>query len=342
MLADANKKLHLENNKDIIFIYCPPKVGSTSLVSSIRLFASNTYSVIHLHNENMLTMFNIHDITVIDIIKYNKSLGKKVFVFDIYRSPIEQKISFFFEEIKQHFNNTEENINKINLSVIIKRFNNVFPYIDTPDYFKNIYNIDFGEGSFDFGKKYCLKELDGIKYIKLRLKDSETDWSRILNEIFNINIKIVKDYATEDKIIKDTFIKFKKEYKIPNNLFELIKDDNSLKFYYTEEERNDYIFNWQNKVIGEYLPYTKEEYKLYNSICSENIIDIKLQQNHYMDLGCTCKMCSYKRSLITVQINNGVKVTDKIIHKMNPPIPIRIFKRFKPKISRNMYQFKKN
>ena len=322
MLADANKKLHIENNKDIIFVYCPPKVGSTSLVSSIRLFASNTYSVIHLHNESMLNMFNINNITILDIIKYNKSLGKTVYVFDIYRSPIEQKISFFFEEIKQHFNNTEQNINKIDLSIIIKRFNNIFPYIETLDYYKNVYNIDY-DGQFDFEKKYVLKEVDGIKYIKIRLKDCETNWTQILQDILRINIKIVKDYATENKIIKDSFIKFKQEYKIPSNLLDTIKE---LKFYYTEEERNEYISSWQSKVTDDFLSYNESEYKLYKSICSENIIEIVLQKNHYMDLGCTCQLCSIKRQSITTQIMKGEQVTDKIIHKLNNPIPILIKK----------------
>ena len=139
-------------------------MGSTSLVSSIRLFASNTYSVIHLHNENMLTMFNIHDITVIDIIKYNKSLGKKVFVFDIYRSPIEQKISFFFEEIKQHFNNTEEQINNYDINLIIERFNKLFPHLGLGEHYFDKYEIE-EPIQFDFIKKYSIQEVNNIKYV---------------------------------------------------------------------------------------------------------------------------------------------------------------------------------
>lgn len=347
MLAEANKALKLnddlsiEKNRNIIFVYCPPKVGSTSLVSSIRLFASTKFTVIHLHNEIMLYVLSkIQHVTINDIIKYNKSLGKNVYVIDIYRSPIEQKISYYFEEISSHFNNTETNINKINLDIITKRFNNIFPYIETVDYFKTIYGIQYDE-SFNFDKMYCLKEENGINYIKLRLKDSETHWQKILLELLQVNITIVKDYTTENKIIKELFIKFKQEYKIPSNLFDIIVNDNSLKFYYTEEERNEYISSWQSKVTSEYLSYTESEYKLYKTICYENNTEVILQKNHYMDLGCTCKLCSLKRATITNKINTGKPVTGKIIH--NSVTPIHVFKKFKPKISRNiMGHFTKN
>ena len=45
-MNEVNKKfnlgddLNIEKNRNLIFIYCPPKVGSTSLVSSIRLYAT--------------------------------------------------------------------------------------------------------------------------------------------------------------------------------------------------------------------------------------------------------------------------------------------------------------
>ena len=63
------KNTELYNN--IIFIYTPPKVGSTSLVSSIRISASNKFSIIHIHDEIMLNFFTgINSITINEIIQY--------------------------------------------------------------------------------------------------------------------------------------------------------------------------------------------------------------------------------------------------------------------------------
>jgi hypothetical protein len=98
--------LTVEKNKTLIFVYCPPKVGSTTVVSSLRLSASNKITVIHLHNDVMLkVLFNITNTTVNEIIHFNKFLGKNVYVFDIYRTPVEHKMSSFFENIDTfHFN----------------------------------------------------------------------------------------------------------------------------------------------------------------------------------------------------------------------------------------------
>ena len=56
LLKNANSRIGLSDEKirNIVFVYTPPKVGSTTLVSSIRLSASYKFRVIHLHDEDML------------------------------------------------------------------------------------------------------------------------------------------------------------------------------------------------------------------------------------------------------------------------------------------------
>ena len=98
-IKQANEKLFgsllkdTEISNNIIFIYTPPKVGSTSLVSSIRISASNKFSIIHIHDEIMLNFFTgIISVTINELIQYNSYIGKKVYVIDVYRTPIERKI----------------------------------------------------------------------------------------------------------------------------------------------------------------------------------------------------------------------------------------------------------
>jgi len=128
---------------NVIFIYTPPKVGSTSLVSSIRISAANKYSVLHIHDEVMLNVLTgCSNISINEIIHYNKKIGKNVFVIDIYRTPIERKISEYFEKLScHHFNNTDENLNNYNIKKIINRFNKLFPHLASQDYFHSVYNI---------------------------------------------------------------------------------------------------------------------------------------------------------------------------------------------------------
>ena len=168
----------------IFFLFTPPKVGSTSLVSSLRLSTAHKYNTLHIHNENTLSVLcGIQNITVREIIQYNQQLGKKIIVIDIFRTPIEHKISTFFENISYHFNNSEENINKYNLDRIIERFNKLFPYLCNTDYYRQVYNIPTID-HFDHINKYLCQNINGVTYLKLRLSDSNL-WQNIFYKLLN-------------------------------------------------------------------------------------------------------------------------------------------------------------
>jgi len=310
-----NDDFSIEKNKNIIFIYTPPKVGSTTLVSSIRINACGKFTVLHLHNEIMLKiLYNITDVTVLEIIKYNKILGKNVYVIDIYRSPIEQKISTFFENIHSfHFNVPIENLNTFEINRIIKRFNQVFPHLQTNDNYRNKYDIEYPE-TFDFVNKYLIKQKDGITYCKIRLKDS-AEWNTILKKILGIEIFIVNDYETDKKPIHHLFSLFKLYYKIPINLYKMIEEDTNLQYYYSSQERDSYLTMWSQKMNSIFAPvFTKEEYLFYTDVALDNQYISEIQMDHYIDLGCLCMACCRKRGLMLLKVRNGEVVTEKINH----------------------------
>lgn len=316
-LLGINDDMSIEKNKNIVFIYCPPKVGSTTLVSSIRLNACGKYTVIHLHSELMLKiLYRIQNVSVLDIINYNKNLGKNIIVIDIYRSPIEQKMSTFFENIDTfHFNTPIEHLVKFDISRIIKRFNQIFPYLNTPDYFKTCYQIEFPE-TFDFNNKLIFTEKNGIKYYKIRLCDSG-DWKHILQKVFGFEIFIINDYETEKKPIQNLYKLFKQEYKIHSNLLKLIEDDENLKYYYTEDERTKYLNSWNTKINSNvFKTMTIDEYSMYTIISIDNQYLNVVQQDHYLDLGCLCLCCCKKRKNILMRLSRGEKVEDRIVHEV--------------------------
>ena len=319
-IKEANEKIFSsllkdkESNNNIIFIYTPPKVGSTSLVSSIRISASHKFSIIHIHDEIMLNFFTgINSITINEIIQYNSYIGKNVYVIDVYRTPIERKISEFFEKISPyHFNNSEENINKYSVKRISDRFNKVFPYLALGDHYIDKYNIPIPE-SFDNINKFLNIKYNKINYIKLRLKDSDK-WGQILSKILDTEIVIINDYETNNKIIGKLYSKFKNEYKLPINYFEIIKNDKYLLFYYSEEERNNYLNTWKNKLSESILSYTESEYLFYVNLNLENQAYSDFQSEHYIDNGCLCKGCSFKRIQIFDKAKKGIIIKEKINH----------------------------
>ena len=70
LLERANQQLNITPSKrnKIIFIYSKPKVGSTSLVSSIRLFGCDVYNVIHIHIMFWSYSYNVNHIHIMLII----------------------------------------------------------------------------------------------------------------------------------------------------------------------------------------------------------------------------------------------------------------------------------
>jgi len=313
----ANEILQINKfpNNKLIFVYSAPKVGSTSIVSSMRLFGAHCFSIIHIHDEEMLyVLSNIKDITINEIIMYNKQLGKDVYVIDVYRSPIERKISNYFEKIgAYHFNNTDDKVNTYNITKVINRFNRILPHLANGDHFMDKYNINLPE-QFDFVNKFLYIQQNGIKYIKLRLKDSDC-WGPILTSIFGIRICIIKDYETANKPIKDIYAKFKANYCIPKNLLDDIMQCKYLNYYYSKEEQDEYYNHWTKKSAPNFCPFTASEYLLYNELIIENCHIDFIQLEHYMDSGCICQACGLKRAEIGSKIMRGLPITEKVKHE---------------------------
>jgi len=316
LLTKANELLNINTTKNsrLVFVYSCPKVGSTSIVSSLRIFGMNYLDIIHIHSEDMLRVLcHIEDITINEVILFNKYLGRNVYVINIYRSPIERKISTFFEKIgTYHFNASDEIINTYDISKVIKRFNDIFPHIGLGDHFIDKYDINIPL-QFDNIKHYLLVKNNDITYISLRLNDS-TMWGKILSNIFGFHICIVKDYESTNKPIKDLYNLFKLHYKIPKNLLDDIMCCKYFNYYYSSEEIQNYYNQWLFKSTDIRNSYTSEEYNIYEDITSNNYHIDYVQSDHYIDEGCGCKACSIKRQEIASNISNGIIVNERIIH----------------------------
>jgi len=318
LLKQANNILNITKSKlnKIIFVYSYPKVGSTSIISTLRIFASHIYNIIHIHDENMLKVLgNINNVSVIEIIEYNKFLGKDIFVIDIYRLPIERKISCFFEKIDTyHFNTNIENLNTYSIERIFERFNKIFPFIGNGDKYYDEYNLLLPE-KFDFINKYLLIEKNGIKYIKLRLNDSHL-WNNILSKLLSVDLKIVKDYETNKKKVKDIYTNFISNYKLPNNFLYILNLCKYFNYYNSPEEINTYLNNWKNKLTNIFQNFNQAEFCIYKYICESNNNQYYIQnnKNHYIDEGCICKACSIKRNNIKNKLLIGETKIDAIIH----------------------------
>jgi len=107
---------HIQQSQ-LLLLFCPPKVGSTTIVTSVRISASETYLVLHLHDDNILRHFDKDIETKVYVnglqslmelfIEELSKLFTKVVVMDIYRNSFDRIVSEYFENLqKLHFNNT--------------------------------------------------------------------------------------------------------------------------------------------------------------------------------------------------------------------------------------------
>lgn len=322
LLEKANKILGLSKIKEekVIFVYCPPRVGSTSLVSTLRLSGGHIYKVLHIHDEQMLKYVgNIHDVTVNDIIDYNSYLGRKVFVIDIYREPLERKMSEFFGKLSSyHFNADVQTLENYQIDRIIKRFDNLFPHIGIEDHFTEKYKIhkkfDLSMG-FNDKKKFLSVERDNIHFIKIRLRDFDK-WKEILEPILGIEITIIKDNARDNLQLSNLYKKFKEEYKIPLNFIQSISESESFKLYLSSHEREEYLKTLFPEMRDYYNPFTIREYNAYTEISSENQQKVDIETDHYFDEGCQCEYCCKMRRITIARLKIKLPPLCKILHRI--------------------------
>lgn len=294
------------------------KPTSTNHIATPSKNCFNSFTVIHVHNEAMLkVLYKIDNVTIQEIIEFNsKFLKKNVIVFDIFRHPIEHKMSLFFEIIDTfHFNVGINDAKKLTVEKMINRFNKIYPHIVQEDYFQTIYGItDLITSEFDPIKGYMLVTSDsGVKYVKLRLCDATKKWSSILTEILEQPVVVVKDNMTSSKkIINKLYEDFKGAYLLPINYFDLLQETSFP--YLSNFEKDVYFERWQNTGSA-FLPYTPDEYTLYLEISKENKHLNQYQTNHYLDSGCECPECCEKRA----------KLLSSVTKKKDKPKPKKHF-----------------
>ena len=254
----------LYNNLDV-FVYCGGKCGSTTLQTT---FEKNGYRPIHIHRNKQFHTVNLKNyqktnplqrskypiqngnllFSSFDVIRYNKQCKNHIYVIDSYRTPIERKISSFFQNIEGHI----PNYKFISVEKLIEIFNKTFIYeIEEYHSIDEVFDY-FGLPkfiTFDFEKKYNVVQTKKITFIKIRFSEID-QWGPILSEIFGKTIKIHSDNLTEDKPIYDLYIEFKLKYRVPEKyLREFLLKDENFKIYNSEEEQSKYIEKWENAVV---------------------------------------------------------------------------------------------
>lgn len=287
-----------EEKRSVVVVCCPPKVGSTALISSLRISACESFFTLHCHGNIIFSnVVKNEELKVSDVVK-NKY---PVYLIDIFRTPVENKLSEFFHEIGNlHFNNKDENILDYSYEKITTRLLKCWPFLSVDDFYHSMF-VNYGATpipeNYDWEKTpYYYSKKNNIHFIKLRLNDVN-QWGNILTKILNKQINMIKDYDTTTRVIGNMYSKYCKEFKLTPQIYENLLQSPLLNLYMTENERNKYLNYWMTRQcnIINTIPFSLEEWKLYKYICNDNQYYIRPLVKHYIDDGCLCMNCKEKR-----------------------------------------------
>jgi hypothetical protein len=241
------------NDSFDIYIFCGGKCGGSTLANTFYKFG---YKTIHMHRINNLGFFSDKNIknlnfkqqlrnselTILNLIN-NDSKNKKIYIIDSYRTPIERKISSFFQNIKTHVPNYEI----ISINDIINIFNDKFLY-NLENYHSinevmNKFNVPLFL-TFDFENKYNIFVKNNITFVKILFKDI-SQWDRILSNLLKKKITLQPYNETDKKDINKIYVEFKKHYRVPKKFINnYLINDKEFKIYNTQKQQEDYINKW--------------------------------------------------------------------------------------------------
>ena len=224
-----------------IFIFCGGKCGGSSLTNTC---INNNFKTIHVHSFRTKGFkYNIIDINILPQIIKESALIKPIYIIDSYRTPIERKMSSFFQHIQFHIpdyktKTIEELIQIFNVKLIYEleeyhSINQALSHFHIPLW-----------TTFDFEKGYNLVEKDNKIFVKLLFRDIDK-WDSLLTEILGQPITLHSENISDEKEYATIYKEFKALYKIPRRyLDEHLPKDREFKIYNTAEEQKDYLDKW--------------------------------------------------------------------------------------------------
>lgn len=201
------------------------------------------------------------------------------------------------------------------MQTLIDRFNSLFPHIGEGDHFlEKFSNIQqMKPQRFQFNEKRIWLKHENVHYVKLRLRDSPM-WGAILKEVLGVDVVMVKDYERKDLPLGDLYLRFKEEYKIPENFIEHIQGSGTFGYYLDDEEQVSYLAALRERSTSRYPEFSHADFCMYMRTSEENQFIRDVEYEHYLDDGCTCHMCDYMRVQMLALVKRGGKVRRKLTH----------------------------
>lgn len=235
-------------SKDVIYVNCSGKSGSSTLEASFKALDLQTYHRHYLHK--------------LDKLRINKRKpNSNIILIDSFRDVIERKISSFFQRIQHILKLSQSEILSIyrtkGIEYFHKQFQSRILTLSQWYSFNNWQHYGYyalKDGKFDFKKKYQLRKVGNLYFINLRFKDIQ-DWEKIIRSlpvpVDLSDFTIVKRNMSEDKWYHEIYEEFLETFKISRSDFKEVLKINQpmISHFNTKEEIKEYIKKWEPKII---------------------------------------------------------------------------------------------
>ena len=266
-----------------IFVCCSGKSGSSTLRNT---FMNNNYNTLWTHsNFHFKEQYSYPD-SIFELIKSNSKKHDQIYVFDSYRTPIERKISSFFQNIDTHM----PTYKKEPIDKIINKFNDLFFTLDDYESLDEILKY-FEINTIDDHTNYFLIKSENITFVKLKFSRIHK-WADDLTEIIGHPIIMFSDNLSNNKDYKLIYKNFIDNYKIPSNYLNEILNMSHLKLFLSKNEFISYINHWISNITSDHiLKYKNIKFDFNPKIYKKLNEDLQFMSDfkatfHYYTYGC--------------------------------------------------------
>lgn len=284
------------------FVWCSGRSGSTALYHSLpNCYHTHTY--LYFLNQNGVEWnditdnynFNLFDILNININDYNSDI---INIFDVYRTPVERKISAFFQYLDCVVKNND-------IEVLLNEARNYQEFYsfdigciashDFVDYFTNQINhltelflyffflkSDNYYSFLEFNEYIDLSfECKNFHYVKnekftftILKYDQIKNWAEQIFNTTSQKIRITKVNSSQTTTFGFLYKEFLNNLKIPKVLFNLVMNDDTkmhpliptcnhaevMKKFMTYDEISSYNLHWSKYLINTKYDFTLENF----------------------------------------------------------------------------------
>jgi hypothetical protein len=245
-VATLIKEERLRKEKANIYdaiVLCGGKCGGTALSLALK---ESGYSTAHFHSHihRGMVKSNIEitpTFTLYNAIN-NIPTSHLIYIIDSYRTPIERKISAFFQNISI----TIPDYKTLSVEDLIVIFNQKYlseiEEYHPMDAIMTHYNVPIFK-EFDFAKSYNIARNDNLVFIKILFKDIKK-WDAILAGIMDKPIVLQEKNINNNPLYKA----FLKIYRVDRSYLQTtLQQDTTFTIYNTKEEQKEYIDRWMDR-----------------------------------------------------------------------------------------------